>query len=1094
MSLKGSPLESSYFDEIEGNVPLGYYKKYYYNTEANSWKEHVNYFGANEILGPLGISLLLEAECSNPFYRILIRNGKGLKAFKYPLPPDSRSRSSLKAKTVLAYGIEKFIEELLCEANADTCSLASEKNSLIRMGTISSNHTVEDSLSSVASPVDNSESSLSEGDKEQKNSQNSLSPTRGANISRTPSKRSNHSAKREGSKLSQLQPEAIANQLEAINEPNLNDSLDQFEEGQHQTSLSIDVVRLEGNKGWNNFLQILGDVKEKNSMFNRTKSMKNVPSEGVASKESESSSKTDSPRTKEDEKRDMVIEEFIDTEENYLYNLELIEKYYMMPLYGQKPIQIAITNASNRSFFGSMSFRGGRDNFVLSSNDYKLLFADISGLINFHRQFLRDLRECKGNIGEAIIKNVDNFDKYQAYAKYYEQAVKKLKDLEEKSLTFKTFLEQARQRPECKRMSLNDLLISPIQRIPRYILLLKEIIKNLPQERKGILQEALSKITNVAQDVNESKKQFDRVLGMFELGQIIDNLPAVVIGSNRELLCKVMGNDVTGGASSGGDQKILMLLLFNDVLVMAKKRTKMQLFSNSSKKEWKFIGMHSLNDVVAKGAIRDESKGLIHLEIQSKEGQAISYKEFVLALESKEEMIQWLSNFKEAWSCLKLSEFKSQIYHRKVKEDFYFHTYDYQDYIKVPENFRKDILILYCEAGSKIEIPRSEYGAVGIICATEDGRYNFALRSQDYFSCSRPENQQFSASELQEYLFPLLARSFWLLTTCPPLENSVLQSFKVWLSNFVNVHQKGSSMISKLRRNSSFSSTQLMSKMNLRGFSVKSPSRKESIPSADSTMMDPRKGNEDFSRSIMYQKGQDASMSINFQANHHQQATPFNGGTLYETLGQSTMSVKNSFFQSRMNLASIPEDMSVFNGIFDALLMVVEQNSGTSAKGLYRPVPESCLVSAKKYTATLQAKKKINYEEYLKIKVEDVANVVRLLLARLSGSIINSEQMQQLQSITESLVLLDKPSNEILVDFKSWLNQLPPASQRIIANLFRHSYRLVHRMEGNVGYLVRIFLPLFALDYNHATVDQEKMRLRLAELIIQNVPELFGIN
>ena len=73
----------------------------------------------------------------------------------------------------------------------------------------------------------------------------------------------------------------------------------------------------------------------------------------------------------------------------------------MIPLHGQQPLNVIVNSTSNRSFFGSMNFKG-KDQFALSHNDYKLLFADISGLINFHRQFLRDLKTCEGNLGEAI--------------------------------------------------------------------------------------------------------------------------------------------------------------------------------------------------------------------------------------------------------------------------------------------------------------------------------------------------------------------------------------------------------------------------------------------------------------------------------------------------------------------------------------------------------------------------------------------------------------------------------------------------------------------------------------------------------------------
>jgi hypothetical protein len=77
---------------------------------------------------------------------------------------------------------------------------------------------------------------------------------------------------------------------------------------------------------------------------------------------------------------------------------------------------------------------------------------------------------------------------------------------------FQTHCAEARKK--AKNMDLMSYLIMPVQRIPRYELLLKELKSKLDPEAGvaiGKLEEALSKIQSIAQHVNENKRKAERL-------------------------------------------------------------------------------------------------------------------------------------------------------------------------------------------------------------------------------------------------------------------------------------------------------------------------------------------------------------------------------------------------------------------------------------------------------------------------------------------------------------------------------------------------------------------------------------------------------
>ena len=67
------------------------------------------------------------------------------------------------------------------------------------------------------------------------------------------------------------------------------------------------------------------------------------------------------------------------------------------------------------------------------------------------------------------------FKLYSVYAFDYRKALLMVQELTSKNPVFRKFLEQTESRPEVQR-KLNSLMIIPIQRVPRYKLLLEQVL------------------------------------------------------------------------------------------------------------------------------------------------------------------------------------------------------------------------------------------------------------------------------------------------------------------------------------------------------------------------------------------------------------------------------------------------------------------------------------------------------------------------------------------------------------------------------------------------------------------------------------------
>ena len=126
---------------------------------------------------------------------------------------------------------------------------------------------------------------------------------------------------------------------------------------------------------------------------------------------------------------------------------------------------------------------------------------------------------------------------------------------------------------ELNKKGLDQLLIAPIQRIPRYVLLLREASKYISDSASAeTLKNISTEIEKVVQFMNMTKHKSEQTEMLFTIQRKVNYFPPDFLRAERNFLTKIacfMVDPVDGKVS-----KIrLTVYLCNDMLIFAKKRS-----------------------------------------------------------------------------------------------------------------------------------------------------------------------------------------------------------------------------------------------------------------------------------------------------------------------------------------------------------------------------------------------------------------------------------------------------------------------------------------------------------------------------------------
>ncbi|EFA78697.1 pleckstrin domain-containing protein [Heterostelium album PN500] len=190
-------------------------------------------------------------------------------------------------------------------------------------------------------------------------------------------------------------------------------------------------------------------------------------------------------------KREQIIEEILQTERSYANYMCVIEDLYIEPM----------TKKS-----------------IVKKESLAELFSTIQPIIQFHRDFFQELAICYNSFNWAsqpipLTRTTTNDDgttvTTTTISKPSPTAKKPQTSLESTIAITDIFNKhKARSDSTSNGQDLNSLLIMPVQRLPRYVLLLTELLKSTPAGHANIkiLETCISNIKAVTSFINEAKR------------------------------------------------------------------------------------------------------------------------------------------------------------------------------------------------------------------------------------------------------------------------------------------------------------------------------------------------------------------------------------------------------------------------------------------------------------------------------------------------------------------------------------------------------------------------------------------------------------
>ncbi|XP_006860481.1 PREDICTED: FYVE, RhoGEF and PH domain-containing protein 2 [Chrysochloris asiatica] len=223
--------------------------------------------------------------------------------------------------------------------------------------------------------------------------------------------------------------------------------------------------------------------------------------------------------TQEPEKR--IVQELLETEQAYVARLHLLDQVFFQELLKEAQ--------SSKAF---------------PEDVVRLIFSNISSIYQFHSQFFfPELQQrledwtATPRIGDVIQKLAPFLKMYSEYVKNFDRAAELLATWTDKSPPFQEVITRIQDSEASGSLTLQHHMLEPVQRLPRYELLLKEYVQKLPAQApdRNDAQKALDMIFSAAQHSNAAITEMERLQDLWEVYQRLGLEDDIVDPSNTLL-------------------------------------------------------------------------------------------------------------------------------------------------------------------------------------------------------------------------------------------------------------------------------------------------------------------------------------------------------------------------------------------------------------------------------------------------------------------------------------------------------------------------------------------------------------------------------
>eukprot|EP00794_Sanderia_malayensis_P004729 gene4729-5352_t len=239
----------------------------------------------------------------------------------------------------------------------------------------------------------------------------------------------------------------------------------------------------------------------------------------------------------------------------------------------------------------------------LDNKEVDIVFSNVNSILDFNKGILDELYQRISDwsdetmIGDIFVANASKFKMYATYCQNYDASESFVKQKMKKKKDFETFLQSCYANPSCQvGLTLPSYLITIVQRTPRYILLLKDLLRKTPATHPDYhnLKQGLEEMEKIANFINQQLRQSqsekalaalqDQIIGLkayyFSARTLVHEGPVCLMNIKRTYQC-VLFNDLLVFAVKGDSKQSevelvldLSIVWFEDLLDLDPQTTK----------------------------------------------------------------------------------------------------------------------------------------------------------------------------------------------------------------------------------------------------------------------------------------------------------------------------------------------------------------------------------------------------------------------------------------------------------------------------------------------------------------------------------------
>ncbi|XP_051544579.1 FYVE, RhoGEF and PH domain-containing protein 4-like isoform X2 [Myxocyprinus asiaticus] len=231
---------------------------------------------------------------------------------------------------------------------------------------------------------------------------------------------------------------------------------------------------------------------------------------------------------------------------------------------------VARLHLLDQVFCAKLTEEAGKGMFPLDV--VKGIFSNVGSIYTFHNQFLLpDLEtrmsqwESTPRIGDILAQLAPFLRMYAEYVKNFDNAMDLLKQWTERSVQFNAIIQDIQSLECCGNLTLQHHMLEPVQRVPRYEMLLKDYLKKLPEDDTDHSQaeKSLNIISMAAIHSNTAIRKMENLKKLMEIYEMLGGEEDIVNPSNE----LIKEGQILKLAARNTSSMERYLFLFNNMLL-----------------------------------------------------------------------------------------------------------------------------------------------------------------------------------------------------------------------------------------------------------------------------------------------------------------------------------------------------------------------------------------------------------------------------------------------------------------------------------------------------------------------------------------------